>query len=91
MSDQYPDKRPESMADVKQGHIVGKVTEVTPKNSLWLRDALDITLEDIEQLEVVVEAVRTYKIDFDSMSMEAEINSRTKVFEALAALEADNE
>ena len=50
---------------------------------------INTAADRLEKMLTVVEAVQTYKIDFDSMSMEAEINSRTKVFEALATVQPE--
>ena len=50
-ADRYPSMRPTTMEEVRKYHIVGKVTDVNRENSIWMRDALDITLARIKQLE----------------------------------------
>ncbi len=50
-ADTYPKVRPTTMEDVRKYHIVGKVTDVNRENSIWMRDALDIALARIKELE----------------------------------------
>jgi hypothetical protein len=40
-------KRPETLLDVRRGHIIGKVYPLTQEAMTWLRDALDIALEEL--------------------------------------------
>jgi hypothetical protein len=51
----YPANRPATLDDVRRGHMVGKVTDVTQHNSIWLRDALDIVLAELKMKEAALE------------------------------------